>query len=220
MRNTTMKFGIALLAALAISSVQALPITGKIQFTAAGTFVDADGDVASGASDATGVDFGNMGFGDGIGIVAGGSAAPTGSILDMILAGGGGLPLFMQMFDFNLADAPPLPQWAIAPVSVNGQAGALVFQILSGGVVDGGSESFFDLAGVGMFSFVCAGPASVCSENLDPALHAFEDTIGSWSISNSAGGLVVGINVPAPATIGFLGLALLGLGVIRRRKTL
>lgn len=214
-----MKFGIALLAALAISSVQALPISGSIQFTAAGTFVDAGGNVASGASDATGVDFGDIGWGEEIGVVSGGGAAPTGTILNMILAGGNSLPMFMQLFDFNLADAPPLPQWAIAPVAVNGQAGALVFQILNGGVVDAQSETHFDLAGVGMFRFLCAGSATACSENLDPALHAFEDTMGTWSISSAGGDLLVGINVPAPATIGFLGLALLGLGAIRRRKT-
>lgn len=216
MQNIMTKFGIALLAAFAISSAQALPITGTIQFTAAGTFVDADGNATGTAADATGVDFtyATAYYGAPIGV------NPTGDIYDMVAPNG--FPWYMQVFDFNLADAPPLPEWSVDAV-VNGNSGQLVFDILTGGVVDLGTPGGnFDLAGTGMFRFICDNQAA-CDDGataLDPALHTFEDTVGTWSISNTANGdLVVGINVPAPATIGVLGIALLGLGVIRRRKS-
>ncbi len=207
------------------ATAQALPISGEVQFLAEGVFIDADDNATSDTSLVTGFDFVRPIFDvaspyDPSALLTGAS----GDIYNMLVAGGSNLGQWFAVTDFNLVDIPPNQLlWEIAPVKVGDHLGTLVFEITGGGVVDDGGAGF-DLAGSGIFTFKCDNQAN-CDQaagdgGLNPLTDAFEETIGSWSISNTGNGdFIVGFNVPAPATIGLFGLALLGLSLARRNKS-
>ncbi len=227
MQSFLSKLGVATALMFAVvSTTQALPITGKVQFFAEGSFVDATDTATTNASDATGFDFVQPVIAD----LSGSPYSPsgllanaTGDVYDMLMAGGSVLGQWFQVTDFNLVNIPPNELlWEIAPVKVGDHFGTLIFEITGGGVVDDAGPGF-DLRGEGIFTFVCDDNVA-CSQpvgdgGLNALTDAFEATVGQWSISNTGNGdFIVGFNVPAPATVGLFGFALVGLSLLRRRK--
>ena len=213
MRNSITKLAVVILGLAFMGTANAMPITGKIQIVSSGNFVDSSGNATTDATAVTGFDFSSTTGGVGyFGVL------PTGAIYDMIVAAGSTFPNDnATMSSFNLANIPPAAlEWSISPVQVaSGASGELTYTITGGGVTDAGSGTGnFDLGGNGYFSFVCS---TNCG--LQTSSDTKDQTVGKWSISNTASGTLVTLtNVPAPATIGILGLALLGIGIFRRRS--
>ena len=217
MRTTFIKLAVFMVGLLFLGTAQALPISGEIQIGSAGNFIDSTGAVTNNSATATGFDFADNTLGGGR--VGDYGQVPTGDIYDMIVNAGNSFPMDLTMSDFNLANIPPAAlEWAIAPVKVaSGASGVLNFKIDGGHVGDNdpSTPSSFDLAGTGYFEFVCTTNCGLQNSTTDTS----DVTAGRWSISNSLGGTLVTLtNVPAPATIGILGIALLGLGMLRRRS--
>lgn len=217
MRNILIKLGVSLVGLLLFTTAQALPISGQVQISSNGQFVDAAGNQATDDSVATGVDFatgqGNIWPGNSTPL-----GLPTGDIFNMIAAANPtfpGSPILVDLFSFNLANIPPAAlEWSISPVQLaSGGMGVLNYTITGGQAIDVDHDQNFDLAGTGYFSVTCT---TTCDATVD----AMDQTPGKWDISGNGLGntSVVLSNVPAPATIGILGIALLGLGLYRRRK--
>ena len=232
MFNKILKIGVALAALTSFGSAQALPISGQVGFTGYGDFftngsgdlIGYDFDLPGGANDPSLV-LQNPAFGLGqfwtggqIGLMAGNPTTAN----EFTPA-----PLTLELFDF----APPLPaiEWVLGTVTTlgTGVQGNIIFEVLtaidtSPAIPDPNAPNQKDMAGTGRFTFDCTDTMANCGL-LDSAIDAIDLTLGTWSISQNNSGtgifdLSSGLNVPAPATIGLLGLGLLGLGAVRRRR--
>lgn len=214
------KIGILLALIFAFSSVHADEISGKLEFSAVGSFVDVTDPVNTFPmaavdlpvdGDVVGFDFDNPA---GLENPSARLTVLTGDIFAMISAAQGPIDTAsISATDFDLRSLPAtIIQWVISPAMYLGNLGSLIFEILSGQAVDvTGTGVFDDLEGSGRFIFV--------DDDAQVANIIFTNP-GQWSISNSGSSdSIVGINVPAPATLGIFGLGLLGFGVLRRRKS-
>ncbi len=195
-------------------SAAAVPISGKMEFAASGCFTKVGGACAGGGDTLDGFNFSD-GPGPGGNFESpmtysdGDISTILGLTPGLLLPVGSGPAL--GVFDFSLS-AVPAVEWAI-PTIVDGVAHILGFFITSGGETDVNSDGILDLAGQGFLELICLGDALTCGE----VAPSYEMTEASWSLSNTGGLSIVGI-VPEPATLGILGLGLLGWGVARRRS--
>ena len=134
----------------------------------------------------------------------------------------------MVLEDFDLRNPTPLLEWTISPVTIAGVTGELIFEILNGGEIDisdvGGVSDLnsagngIDLGGQGQFRFTCTDSVAACA-SLDSATDEIDTSIGRWEISETGiGDFLIAVNVPTPASIGILGVGLLGLSAFRKRK--
>lgn len=226
--------GLATVALLASLNAQANPvtITGEIEFfgvpviftsqNGVGTPLDEDGNGFLGCMDpvgpatsscidyeegpATGASF------DGL-LPLGGTSLlssvtySTGSILTDYGIGIGDSAVFHD-FDLNtVSAATPALEWVVN-VAATPLTGIMEFFITSGSETDTSTPGFWDLAGTGYFKFTC--DTTECEDTT---------TQGTWTLSNSGGFTISATNaVPAPSALVVLGLGLLGLGAIRRRR--
>lgn len=206
------KLAVVVATLFVVSGAQALPISGSVGFTANGAFINDGGGNPNGFDFFTSLaECQNAGLSS---CSAPHISAISGDIATAYFAAGnpdlfvGPNPI--TVYDFDLSSLPSI-EWDILPVKFGTEIGTLSFEITDGAAVDlSGGSNFDDLAGNGILSFNCTsncGPSPV-----------MDDTIGRWSISNSGSFSIVGFNVPAPASLGLLGLGLLGLGFARRRK--
>lgn len=207
MFNSGFRIILCLIAMTHLGSAQALPISGEVSFGAYGEFItDANGDLS-------GYDFATFGGANGPTADPLGYQA-QGDILDMVNAVAPATPT-LTLSDFDLANAPVI-EWVLGQVkAASGAAGDLVFTIISGGKIDGGLANEF--GGEGVFSFVCDTDCGLADTLIDTT----EDTVGKWSIAGGSNSFSfsTGLNVPAPASVALIGLGLLGLGVVRNRRT-
>jgi len=210
-KNIT-KFSVLLVALFGFSSLQATPMHGKVLFSSTGDFIpEMSGPTIVGVagienwvpmSTATGFD-------DLTGV--------TGKTVNL------NSPWLFSSF-------PDVLEWTITGVLVDGFFGDLEFRMDTGNEVDItdtvagtdlGSGNSVDLWGKGRLLFTCIDGmgGALCSTQSSSSSTGVAE--GDWNISsvqNSEQFQLVFNTVPAPATIGLIGLGLLGLGVSRRRK--
>ena len=205
MFHRLLKTGVFLSALISLGGVQALPISGSVNFQAYGDFTDDGGAL-------NGYDFAELGGVTNPSSVNAMSYVLSGDIADM--AGGSDsvvLPsVTLTLSDFNLASTPTV-EWVLGPVTAaSGAAGNLVFTIVSGEEIVGIGQNH--IGGQGDFSFDCDTDCGLQNSLTD----TIDTTVGEWSIAEVFS-FTSGFNVPAPASIALLGLGLLGMGAVRKR---
>lgn len=201
--------GIAL--CVAAGNALAAPISGQIDFSAGGCFTQANGQCQDAANPTAlaGYDFnptGNATNNTGFVSFATGDLA---TIMGLAPGAQSFLPI-ISLEDFSLSSLPAA-EWAM-DATIAGVDYVLSFLITSGSETDTGGTNP-DIGGYGTLMLTQAGESpGVNNLGYDPTSTA------SWTISGGVNS-VIGINVPEPAALSLLGLGLLGLGVVRRRRT-
>lgn len=242
----TILFTAAVLAGFS-SAIQAKPITGYIGFDASGEILR---DTSTGLPAAyNSLDDHILGNEAGTCHLPGpfpdcstGFTTASGSIADMILAGGGP-PVMYMPDDFYFAptavsdiettttgtttwmkvDGTPggtAVEWVLGPVADSfGVTGVLQFILTSGGATDTSNPSLLDLSGEGYFVFKeDSGTSEYTDGGFDTAGNLNDVSKGYWTLSDNGHFTITASNVPAPAALGLLGLGLVAMGIVRRRR--
>jgi hypothetical protein len=210
---------------MSIQNASAKPIEGNVKFSTTGTHVLVDPGAPAHLQTISGMD--DM-VGEAIITATGALSANVGLTPDMVPS-------------WRFSTFPNQLEWSLVGAIVDGFIGTLTFYMDTGKEVDISSFDFdgdpsvmsgfrqhesdlgkagVNLWGKGHMKFACDSGANDCSTALDAA-SATGDANGFWnlnSLTEEPGSQLSFASVPAPATIGLLGLGLLGLGAVRRRN--